>query len=760
MSEQHSIETKKGEHDEEEGEVHEIEEIHNETENYEDLEKKELHAKKEELVFSEDAIHDVLAGIGLSSSEYKVYIQCSGKGPISIGEISLLVSNPVIETEEIAQTLVDKGLFKEITGAIHYYEALPPYAAIIDQMVKFDDYLTKMNQKLPIDLVEKFETIKESSKGIKTLGDFKEDLNQTIQAASTSLESQRTKLEAGLHQLAEQTKVVSQISSLRDNSINMVNKELEALQQDFDFIQAKISRNLEKLHLGIITKTVKSVISDILENELEKINKNLETRFVAGFKLIINALINKIQEIPKQIDDVSSHVRKVFEDTKHEFSESLKEAQSNMVGVSDQISETFDDLRDNFSENIIKALSELMVSLNEKIEVNNNAILEFWAQARKKAAFSMKDVWFIRSPEGMKAQINEALRNTKMRMLIVAPTLSDLDLDPLLKSPSHLQIRLSCFIDPLNREHQKIIAQLEDHPHIQYRNRELQNLWGMHKDYEEVVIGIVSLKVTEKGEKKEVVGIGSIIEEHIKIFIPILEDAWVGASKNIPTFKKTSIPISESKAKKESGISKELAIEKENKKDTISQKKGEISEPKTIKSKLIPPKIEVDKIPAITTPTPPDKIPSSETKEVEKPKDEPEIIEDEIESDEKIEKEISAPQKEELKDKELGVEIDEITSDEDLQLPLSQEDLIKAERMAKKIFFLEKQLPDLSIIQIANNLRDIYKTIEEQLGHRKIIKYMKKWEEELRETPLLDRKLQGELSGVLKSWIKQLKGGN
>ncbi|MHA2393926.1 MAG: hypothetical protein ACXAEX_18495, partial [Promethearchaeota archaeon] len=39
----------------------------------------------------------------------------------------------------------------------------------------------------------------------------------------------------------------------------------------------------------------------------------------------------------------------------------------------------------------------------------------------------------------------------------------------------------------------------------------------------------------------EIAGIGSIIEEHIKIFVPILEDAWVGARKEIMRGIKTTL---------------------------------------------------------------------------------------------------------------------------------------------------------------------------------------------------------------------------
>ena len=45
----------------------------------------------------------------------------------------------------------------------------------------------------------------------------------------------------------------------------------------------------------------------------------------------------------------------------------------------------------------------------------------------------------------------------------------------------------------------------------------------------------------------EIGGVGSILQEHIKIFVPVLEEAWIGAQKE-KVFKKTSF-ITESIAK-------------------------------------------------------------------------------------------------------------------------------------------------------------------------------------------------------------------
>ena len=52
----------------------------------------------------------------------------------------------------------------------------------------------------------------------------------------------------------------------------------------------------------------------------------------------------------------------------------------------------------------------------------------------------------------------------------------------------------------------------------QYRIAD-ENIWGVSKDMEEIILGAVS--------GLEVAGIGSIIDEHIKNFNPVLEGAWM-----------------------------------------------------------------------------------------------------------------------------------------------------------------------------------------------------------------------------------------
>ncbi|GAH16850.1 unnamed protein product, partial [marine sediment metagenome] len=167
------------------------------------------------------------------------------------------------------------------------------------------------------------------------------------------------------------------------------------------------------------------------------------------------------------------------------------------------------------------------------LEVSEITTREFWEQAKGKRGITMKDIWFIRSPEAARAHINEEISKAKMRVLIVAPNLSDIEIEAIKARPSRINFRIATYIDPTIPEHEAIMREMDKMDNVDYRNRSLQNLWAINKDYEEVILCVLS-KTEFRGESiTEIAGIGSIIEEHIKIFVPIIEDAWVGARKEV-----------------------------------------------------------------------------------------------------------------------------------------------------------------------------------------------------------------------------------
>jgi hypothetical protein len=200
-------------------------------------------------------------------------------------------------------------------------------------------------------------------------------------------------------------------------------------------------------------------------------------------------------------------------------------------GISNQILSSFEDLRNIFSSRVVNTLNQELMKILKRLEISQITTKEFWDQAKKKSLMSMKDIWFIRSLEGARAHINEEIAKTKMRLLIVAPDLSEIKISLLNSLPKHVNIRIATHINTSVPEHLDILQQLDEMQNVSYRNRAEVDLFGINRDYEEVILCILSKTEIGNQERIEIGGIGSIVQQHIKIFVPVLEEAWVGAQK-------------------------------------------------------------------------------------------------------------------------------------------------------------------------------------------------------------------------------------
>jgi hypothetical protein len=216
-------------------------------------------------------------------------------------------------------------------------------------------------------------------------------------------------------------------------------------------------------------------------------------------------------------------------------------AEEKIDGISGTTFASFGNLKDLFSNQIVATLDNTLNDILKKLDVSEKVTNEFWEQAKTGRSITMKDIWFIRSPESAKAHIDEQLAKAKMRVLIVAPEITDINLKAIMERPSRINFRIATSIDFSNPEHVAIIQQLDKMDNVDYRHRSLQNIWGINRDYEEVIVCVLS-KLDIKGESvTEIAGLGSIIQEHIKIFVPILEEAWMSSRKEVMHAIKTSL---------------------------------------------------------------------------------------------------------------------------------------------------------------------------------------------------------------------------
>ncbi|MBD3188439.1 hypothetical protein GF325_16530 [Candidatus Bathyarchaeota archaeon] len=621
---------------------------------------------------SMDLTAKVLSNLNLTEKEITTYFLISGRGPIDAGEIMLLIDESKTNAMDIANKLVKMGLARKIVGATDYWEALPPYAALVKQQEMFANEVQKLKETTMSALDERFAHFEQSTGGIRKLRDFQDFILKTSSEFSNKMDefNQRkseitqsskkgidelkdfqsfiTTLGTGLSkQIEEQDKmlhantkffdqlktqnnanlegikeIINDIRSKRDN----VEKELdERFQKLSGTAQAQLTTQFQglvsqfselnntvnqvikrvgnavgKMRLGPTTTRIQQVVKATLQDSFSKIEQSvvaIQQSFIDNFHQNFNQIIrvnlanfsstiqgllidvveqvekiqqtnnNIVNNVKATIDNVSDALKDSFKKTSNAFNDTIKDAENKMGMVATQLEgmletiinefervfsdvlQDFSDsaeeskkraealsgeidvalntIRDVFKGEVVKELEKILGNMEDRVEESQRTIMDFWERAKSEVMYSLKEVWFVRSPEAVISAINESLLEAKMRVLIIAPTLDDVDIRPLLESKKSTNIRLACAIDPGNDKHLAILSVLDEHPNISYRHYKGEvTIWGVNRDFEKCVVAVVS-------KSKEVAGIGTVLEEDIRLFTPILEECWRNGRKEV-----------------------------------------------------------------------------------------------------------------------------------------------------------------------------------------------------------------------------------
>ncbi len=548
----------------------------------ENFEIKEI-LQKEEVTYSEELTKQVLSEIDLTDDEIELYFRITGREAVSIGEMAILTGKTKEMCKEIADKFVQKGLFKEIIGAQPHYSALPPYAALVSQLRKFHQYISNIKKSIPAQLEKSFAKL-ESETGkveVKPKPVPTELMTELKNNMLTQIRTQKKEFDdtlAVMDQIRGITDDITNIEGYTEDvmggqmgnlkkqfeDINVktsqiIKGQISDLKNEFDNIKGTVSQNLQKLRLGVVQQTVDQVIDKVMNAKIKDISDNINVQlsvsqvaFTDELKKVaqgvdselITKLKASLKDTLKNIDGLSSKAQdeeKIYADITENFNKAVRMAEEKIEGISGTTFESLGTLKNVFSDQIVATLDNTLEDILNKLERSEKVTNEFWQQAKTGRSITMKDIWFIRSPEAAKAHIDDEISKAKMRILLVAPQISDINIKAIMERPARINFRIAANIDFSNPEHAAIIEQFDKMDNVDYRHRTLQNLWGINRDYEEVIVCVLS-KAEVRGESiTEIAGIGSIIEEHIKIFVPILEESWMGARKEVVHSIKSSI---------------------------------------------------------------------------------------------------------------------------------------------------------------------------------------------------------------------------
>ncbi|MHA2287895.1 MAG: helix-turn-helix domain-containing protein [Promethearchaeota archaeon] len=477
-----------------------------------------------------ESTKEVLELIGLTQDEIDAYFQLTGRGPVMAGEIALLIDIPEERAVTVAKNLLEKGLVREIPGANPFYIALPPYSALLNQIQNFKAIVQKIQESTPKALQLKFKEIEEHSAKLGKFNEYRDFINIMKTNLPAQVKAQFSNVEKELENVKRFQEIRAFILNLREIAPDEVIKEFDVVESRLEKIKSEISVAFEKqFRIGALKSMAEKIVSKIITEEFSDLTDYFREKFVNSIQGTLDQVTEQLASISDVAGEMSVDLSNFLDEIVSGLEETMEDLDGRIAAVYEDVDKGIEELKGMFQREIYKTLEkDIMTNILLQLDLSEKTMTEFWERSKEASMLSFKDVWFVRSVEGMKAQINEALTRVKAKFLIITPKLADVDIVAASKVKKFVNVRISTNFDYNNPKDQAKLAEILKYPNIQIRLYTKENLYSLNRDFEETVICAASK--SEFGGI-EIAGMGSVLSEHVKLFAPLVEDVWIQSKK-------------------------------------------------------------------------------------------------------------------------------------------------------------------------------------------------------------------------------------
>ncbi len=257
--------------------------------------------------FSREIITQVLGEIGLTPEEIEYYYLAIGFDTFSFDVLKKIMKNKTdAECKNLAKKFIEKGLFKEISAEIPHYTALPPYSALINQLKKFNDYISEIKSTTPKELDQSFSQLEKQTSEVNKLKSFANFMIGLKNKSLSKIESQNKEFESTISEIEKIQDIGNDLSNLEKNLNTALESQVPVLTSQFETIHAKTAEILKNLMLGL-TDAFEKMNKKITEN-VDQLTADFETKLNNISKKIFDANLNQVKEVVTQIRKIKGDV--------------------------------------------------------------------------------------------------------------------------------------------------------------------------------------------------------------------------------------------------------------------------------------------------------------------------------------------------------------------------------------------------------------------------------------------------------------------
>lgn len=351
-------------------------------------------------------------------------------------------------------------------------------------------------------------------------GDLQRTLNE-VEEGATAASKQVLDTIATVSQWFDNT-VVSQLTTILSGMEVKLQKAVQDAQKELSDVRGWFVKDAIEGISNTLDSTQKSVeqVSVEVNAALGKLKEWFAGEAINQLAVALGGVEARIGVASTEVVNGFSDMRNwVANDVVKTIESTLTDVTKKVSSASDAINEEVKRLREMFSSRVVNNTFTMLSGIEDRLWESEATMKAFWDKAMAEMSFRFQEVWFVQGADAMIGEIAQITSRVKAKLYICAPNIEDVDVVSLRMVSKHVDVRIAALIDPNSQKALEILKEFSTKENFRFRHYAGQNIWGVSKDMEEVILGAVS--------HGDVAGIGSIIDEHIKNFTPVLEHAWM-----------------------------------------------------------------------------------------------------------------------------------------------------------------------------------------------------------------------------------------
>ncbi|MFX1237572.1 MAG: hypothetical protein ACFE8P_07610, partial [Promethearchaeota archaeon] len=394
---------------------------------------------------------------------------------------------------------------------------------------QFKDTIINLQHVTPKNIQFKFKAVEHQSEKLEKFNEYRNYIQKVKDELPRQLKTHFDSFGTEIEQVKQFREIKKFISNLKDIVPSEILQELQKMEGRLENIKNQISEKFEtQFRVPAMRTMAERTVDAIITKEFSEMSAYFRDRFVNTTQGMLDQVISQLSSISDSALDVGSDLDSTFVSIESGLKSALNDLESRISSVHADVVQGIEDLKNLFQKEVFETIQDdIIVNIINQLEMSEATMREFWEKSKLTSLLSFKDVWFVRSTEGMMAQINDSLSRVKMRIQLICPSIEQVDLVALSQVKKHVNVRISTSFDINDLTHQQIINQIRENSNFTLRFYPRQNIWSINKDFEEVVVCVVSK--SEFGV--QIAGMGSILEEHVKLFATMLEDVWIQSKR-------------------------------------------------------------------------------------------------------------------------------------------------------------------------------------------------------------------------------------